>query len=366
MRTERLPLLALAMGLLLAGLWAGLVRLGWGWPPLAPSLPMAHGPLMVGGFLGTLIGLERAIALARRWAYAAPILAGAGAILAAAGLHPWGPLLITAGSLVLVAITLTIARIHLASHTVVLAVAAGCWLVGNLLWLGGFTIPQVVLWWAGFLTLTIAGERLELSRFLRPPRWAGALFVALVALLVMGMALAAVDYRAGTQLTGLGWLLLALWLWRFDIARRRVGAGGQARYMALCLLAGYFWLGAAGGMALAYGGVMAGPHYDALLHALFVGFVFSMIFAHALIIFPVVLGVALEYHPRFYLPLALLHASLALRIGGDLLPWWPGRLWGGLLTVVTLLLFLASTAASLRRHRTVAPAVPSRPVLRQP
>jgi hypothetical protein len=283
-----------------------------------------------------------------------------GAFLTGAGLLPWGPLLITAGSLLLVAVTVTVVRILAASHTVVLSVAAMSWLVGNLLWLWGFIIPQVVLWWAGFLVLTIAGERLELSRFLRPPRWSTALFVALVVLMAGGMALSAVNYGAGTRFAGLGWLLLALWLLRFDIAWRRVGAGGQARYMALCLLTGYIWLGIAGLLALAYGGVMAGPRYDALLHALFVGFVFAMIFAHALIIFPVVLGAALAYHPRFYLHLALLHATLALRIVGDLLPWWPARLWGGLLNVVTLLLFLASTIAALQRR----PAVTARPVLR--
>lgn len=350
MRVDRLPLLALAMGLLLAALWAGLIRLGWAWPPLVAPLPMAHGPLMVGGFLGTLIGLERAIALGRRWGYAAPLLAGIGAILTALGILPWGPLLITAGSLMLVIITGLVARIHPATHTVVLALAAATWFVGNLLWVAGQTIPQVVVWWAGFLVLTIAGERLELSRFLRPPPWVRWTFVAVTGVMFVGMALAAVVYPVGMRVTGLGWLLMAVWLLRVDIARRRVRAGGQARYMALALLAGYVWMGAAGIMALAYGGIMAGPRYDALLHALFVGFVLSMIFAHALIIFPVVLGASLPYHPRFYLHLVLLHITLLLRVVGDLLPWWPGRLWGGLLNTIVVLLFLASTAAAIRRR----------------
>ena len=58
----RLPLIALGMLALLAGLWAGLVRIGWGLPPLQPTLPLVHGLLMVSGFLGTLIGLARAVA----------------------------------------------------------------------------------------------------------------------------------------------------------------------------------------------------------------------------------------------------------------------------------------------------------------
>ena len=48
---------------LLAGLWAGLLRLGWQLPPLSLRLPAQHGPLMVTGFPGTLISPERAVAL---------------------------------------------------------------------------------------------------------------------------------------------------------------------------------------------------------------------------------------------------------------------------------------------------------------
>jgi len=52
------PFVILSLLALLAALWAGLVRLGWTLP-VFPSLVMVHGPLMVCGFLGTLIPLER-------------------------------------------------------------------------------------------------------------------------------------------------------------------------------------------------------------------------------------------------------------------------------------------------------------------
>lgn len=61
MYRNRLPLMAVVLFALLAALWGGLLRLGWRWPALRPVLPVAHGPLMVSGFLGTLIGLERAL-----------------------------------------------------------------------------------------------------------------------------------------------------------------------------------------------------------------------------------------------------------------------------------------------------------------
>jgi len=66
MALTRLPFMALAGLALLAALWGGLARLGWPLPLLTSTLPPNHGPLMVTVFLGTLIGLERAVALRRR------------------------------------------------------------------------------------------------------------------------------------------------------------------------------------------------------------------------------------------------------------------------------------------------------------
>ena len=140
----------------------------------------------------------------------------------------------------------------------------------------------------------------------------------------------------------------AAWLLRNDIARRRIKAGGQARFIAVSLLSGYVWLAVGGLLAIRFGGVMAGPHYDAILHSVFLGFVFTMIFGHAPIIFPAVLKVPMVYSPRFYSHLILLNISLALRVTGDLLPWWPARLWGGLLNVIVLLLFLFNTAIAIK------------------
>ena len=96
-----------------------------------------------------------------------------------------------------------------------------------------------------------------------------------------------------------------------------------------------------------WGPVAAGLSYDAMLHAVFVGFVFSMIFGHAPIIVPVVLGRRLIYRPRFYVHLGGLHASLVLRIVGDLAPWLPGRRWGRLLNALAIVLFFASTVTGL-------------------
>ena len=93
-----------------------------------------------------------------------------------------------------------------------------------------------------------------------------------------------------------------------------------------------------------------GRAYDAELHAIFLGFVMSMIFAHAPVIVPAVLGRPLPFRRSLYVPLALLHVSLILRLaGGD----WAGGTaawqWGGSLNEVAILAFGAMSAALVIR-----------------
>jgi hypothetical protein len=70
-------------------------------------------------------------------------------------------------------------------------------------------------------------------------------------------------------------------------------------------------------MMAAAGLVPGRPSYDTALHALLLGFVFSMVFGHAPIVLPAVSRVVLPCHRTFYLSLALRHASPALRLWGD-------------------------------------------------
>jgi hypothetical protein len=351
-RLLRGGLMLLAVSALLAGMWAGLIRLGWVLPPLQPPLPMLHGPLMVCGFLGTLIGLERAVGTGLRWSYVGPALTALGAALALFGAPASiGPLLITAGSVVIFAVLLTLVRLVPALFTGVIALGGLTWVVGNVLWLWGRPIPVAVLWWINFLVLTIAGERLELSRMLKLSRTAQGLFGVAVAVLLVGATLGSFDYALGMRIMGVGMVGTAAWLFRYDIARRRIKAGGVAKFIGISLLSGYAWLAVGGVLALVYGGVMAGPAYDATLHAIFLGFVFAMIFAHAPIIFPAVLHLPMAFTPRFYSHLVLLHLSLILRVAGDLIPYWPARLWGGMLNVLVLLFFIANTALAVRAAR---------------
>ena len=99
----RLPLLAAGFVALALGVGAGLARMGWAFPLPDPGLIAWHGPLMVAGFFGTVISLERAVALSARWAYAAPLAAALGTLTLIAALPLAAMLLFIAASLVLVA-----------------------------------------------------------------------------------------------------------------------------------------------------------------------------------------------------------------------------------------------------------------------
>lgn len=347
--------MALAVLALLAALWAGLLRLGWRLPPLQPALALAHGPLMVGGFLGTVVSLERAVALGQRWTYAAPLLSALGGLALTIGLPGLpAPLLTVLGSLGLVAVFGLILRRHPTLFHAVMGLGALTWLVGNVLWLIGWPLHRVALWWVAFLVLTIAGERLELARLLRLSRPVRLAFLATVGLFVGSLSVTMAAHDLGVRLAGVAMMGLAAWLLRYDIAQRTVRRPGLTRYIAVCLLSGYAWLGAGGLMALLFGGVPAGPRYDATLHALFLGFVASMIFGHAPIIVPALLGSPMTFSRMFYAPLVLLHLSLLLRVVGDLGGWSMGRRWGGLLNEIVALSFLGMVAWAIWRAKSGA------------
>jgi len=304
----RVPLLVLGFIALAAGILGGLARLGA--DASAPASAVAwHGALMASAFFGTLIALERAVAIGQGWAYAAPAVQGVGGVALLTGAGEVAFALLAAGAGIFVVASLVIYRRQRALHTGVLAAGALC-LLGADLWLALHqAIERAVPLWVAFFVLTIGGERLELSRLVPVPPWARHLFA------VLSLAIAAAATLGNDTALGLLLLAVAVWLVRYDLATRTVRGPGITRYIAICLLAGYAWL-ALGALALA-----AGLARDAALHAILLGFVFSMVFGHAPVIFPAVLRIALPYRPWFYAPLALLHASVLARmlavLGGD-------------------------------------------------
>jgi hypothetical protein len=291
-----------------------------------------------------------ALASRYRWSIIIPAVnaLGAAALLVApeAPLAKW---LLMAGSAGLVILFALMLRLHPTRDVVIMAIGAQCWLVGNVLWLFGQPVYHAVHPWTAFLILTIVGERLELSRVRRLTRTAERLLVLAVAVYAGGIALSVYQLDAGTRLFGIGAVLMAAWLLRYDIARRTIRQTGLPRYIAACLLAGYGWLMAGGLLAVWNGATYAGPDYSAVLHAFLLGLVFSMIFGHMPIIFPALTGLKVNYTPVFYVHLILLHTTLLHRQVASLTRDLEAQQAGGTLNVIAMLLFLAVTAVTVVR-----------------
>ena len=316
----RVPLLVAGFLSLGFGIAAGLARLGFGIDLPSPALAALHGPLMGGAFLGTVISLERAVALGSTWGYAAPLAAGGAGLAWILGAPvSAGAFALALGGFILLAASLQIFLRQPAPHNACLAFGASCLPLGAATVAAG-DISAATPAWLGFLVLTIAGERLELSRFMPPSPRARILFAAICILLLLGTLLAVLAPQPGWKVVAATLMALSIWLAAKDVARRTIREQGLTRYIACALLLGYAWLAIGAAIAL-YDPLFAPgrPAYDAALHAWFLGFVFSMILGHAPIIVPAVLRVALPYRAWFYLPLVVLHCTLAERIAGDLL-----------------------------------------------
>ena len=342
--------LALVLASLALGLWAALRLIGWSIALPDPSLADAHGVLMVNGVLAGLIGIERAVALERRVFYLAPLLSALGGIaLALGGAESLSFALVSLGAAALIASFLTIFARQPALYTGVMVAGAFLLLGGNVLGWDGLAVFYLIPWWGSFLILVIAAERLELTRVLPPNRLNRITFGVSAALTVVGCvvsasslssgAVASSSFASGFFLTASGWVLLAIWLFFNDIAYRSLTRRGLPRFTGTCLLLGYVWLLVGGAIVLYENGWLSGLTYDAGLHAIFLGFVLSLIFAHALVIVPAVVGRNLRFRRILYLPLAILEVSLAVRILADFSANLSLREWAGLFNVVAILLF---------------------------
>ena len=363
----RLLMLALVALPLLAGIAGGLLRAGVALPDMLEvawpgRAALGHAALMMSGFLGTVIGIERAVALKLRAAFAAPIASSAGGLCLLLGQPAAGAWLGVAAALVFLGVNAVVVQRQRAAHTWLLLISAAAWLTGNLLFAIGFDSIEIFPWWFAFLVMTIAAERLEMTRLMRRRPAAQGLLYAVLAALILGAALSSLSAVAGGVVYGAALVLLALWLAVFDIARRTVFTHGLSRYMAVCLLGGYAWLAVAGAAWAA--AALGGPVRDVALHALGLGFIVSMVMGHAPVILPAVARVKLLFGAFFYVPLVALHASLVLRLGfGTLEPSF--RVVGAVLNAAALGLFALTVlgAALAWRIRHGAPgALPSRKI----
>lgn len=185
---------------LFVGLDAALLLLGLPAPVRADRLPEVHGMVQVFGFVGILVALERAVALRRTAGFVAPLSLGGGSLLLLSPLgRGMGGTLLVLGAVALTAVYVPLWRRTRDDAVLVQALGAVLATSAALLYLGGLPVSDTVPWMAGFVVLTIAGERLELAR-LGVGSAAGPVLVLASAALV-GAVLAVVS-RTGTDDAG--------------------------------------------------------------------------------------------------------------------------------------------------------------------
>ena len=144
---------------LLAGTAGGLVRAGIVLPASGAWLGQAvlgHAFLMICAFMGTVIGIERAVAVKHPLAFIGPLasgLAGVATIGGAAAVAAW---LGVAAAVAFVGVNVVVVRRQRAAHTVLLLVGAIAWAVGSVSHALDAAQGAAVPWWFAFLVLTIA------------------------------------------------------------------------------------------------------------------------------------------------------------------------------------------------------------------
>lgn len=309
----RLALLAGGGVGLLAGLDAALLRLGLQAPVKSPGLSSLHGVLMLYGFLGTAITLERAVALQSdrdaftRWAYLSPAASGLAVVAALLGVargvpgapvtHLLPALLWVLSMALLIAVYLVIWCRQQTYFLLMQILGAVAGLIGISLWARGFEIPMVIPWWTAFLILTILGERLELARIAFA---AGSTELRVfIESLVYFTSLTAAMFapQVGYPLMGISLAVLTIDIGSTDIALRTIRTSGLTKFMAAAMLTGYGWSLLAAGIWIVKEPVFSGYAYDTVVHSLTIGFALSMVMAHAPIIVPAIARRTIPYSP---------------------------------------------------------------------
>ncbi|MDO4928391.1 MAG: hypothetical protein Q3976_04940 [Corynebacterium sp.] len=348
---RRVILLAIAGISLLLGLAAGSYLLGFRdnvVAEVAQHFANYHALFMVFGFIGGAITLERAVAIRNSWTWIAPALNVLAILTLLLGLPEIVPAALWLGSAVLLLGIYWLAwQRQPALAVVVQSLGAIAFGLAALQW--GITTEFPVLLAAVFPIATILGERMELARIAygpNSPRWITGEVVAL---------LVAATIQA-SHAFGVLLIVVALHSGYFDAARKLIHGKGLARYSASCMLLGYGWLIIAG-LLWGVAGEGTSYAYDAQIHCIFIGFVLSMIFAHAPTILGAVVGIQVPFNYWLVVPVAVVHIGLLIRVFAIVAE----QTWeiGGLMNIFGVLLFMITaltlgirTAHSRAKRRT--------------
>ncbi|MBZ0317943.1 MAG: cytochrome c, partial [Anaerolineae bacterium] len=347
----RLPLFAVAVAALMVGLWGGMLLMGFNISRLQSDLVEAHGLLMVSGFLGLIWSLDRACwfsrLIERRWLryfpYLAPIFIALGTLSVISDV-PNGAVFMGMGSLFFVAAYgyMLVRRYVREITDWMMAGGAVALFLGNVGWQLNEPLAELVPYWMAFLLLTLIPHVNWQVAYAKAPTLSKDWFVVVFPTLACGAFLGSFNADYGLRLFAIGEILLAAWLFRYEAYEHRqfyrqrlVGIGD------LRILSSYVWLAVSALLILWPGDATSGLRYDAALHALFLGFTMSLMFAYTPALFVRILNIRDE---RIMIGFGghwlLLNVALALYIMGDLLSNATLRRWGGGLNALMFMLYI--------------------------
>lgn len=336
----------LAVMNLIAGLWSGLIKIGWTLP--MSNLAVHHGAMMVGGFLTTVIALEKVIPLKNKPAFVVPVISALSLVMAIPGYFQVGLYFLLLASVGLLLVHSYYIYLYPRELPMILmGIGAVSLLVGNAMLINSKFYPASFPWWMGFLLFTITAERLELSRFLPVTNANKFWLLSFLALFIVGVILP--FHTIGKYLSGVACMLISMWMLRHDVMRIGIQKQGLTKFSAVAILLANVWLIFTGVLLLL---PQQSPFsYDRIVHSFFIGYTLSMIFAHGPIILPGVLGFPVKpFHSILYGWLALLQLSLLLRLMADTGVQASWRAASGILSATAILLYFGSLAVLVVRQ----------------
>ena len=147
----RLPFMIVAFINLLVGMLAGLIRIGWSFS--VTSIAVHHGAIMVGGFLGTLILLEKVIPLKKKILFVFPFINALGLLIVVPGFYQSGQAFLLIGALgLLIVFLLYFKRQPHDLSVIVMMIGACCQIGGHVMLISKQFYPMAFPWWMAFYT----------------------------------------------------------------------------------------------------------------------------------------------------------------------------------------------------------------------
>lgn len=340
-RKYLIPFLLFAVANLIFGMYSGLGRMGW--TLTFEKGYLHHGAIMVGGFLGTLIALEKIIPLKKNYLLFIPLLSGASIFFLWSGSFVTGVTLLILASAGLIFVYAIYLKRQQDMYMWLMLFSALFLFIGDVILLSKKFYPMALPWWMAFVLFTIVSERLELSKFLPVTRMQRWILLSFSAMFVVGVLMP--FHSVGNSVSGGALILVGVWLMKFDVIRINLRKTGLTKYAGVALLTGYICLVFTGVFLIFLPSIPLA--YDATVHTFFLGFVITMIFAHGPIILPGVMGLSVKpFHPILYAPLSLLLLSLLLRVAADLnLLEIRFQLISGYLSAISILLYFITLAS---------------------